>query len=181
MSVGENKSNSTDSSRPLTAGERAAIFESAYSYMNPYTSAKYNAPTYQGLSGGDYNQLENALMESKAAGINRAWDLEKDSINQEAADRGIWDSGIPLQTMQKRYEEAYIPQFTQAANEATAQRYGLQSEDLKGANAFNMTNAGSEFDAAWRPADYWAGIYNQTNGTISNGESKSKGWNINWI
>lgn len=195
--MGDNSTSST--SVPLTAEQRTALFTNARSLLgsssaggvpegNAYESAgyiPYGEP--QSLSGQDYNALEDSIRQSKYAGIDRAWDRRKQDINQDAADRGIWSSGVPTQVMQNEFESSFAPQYASAASDAATQRYNLQSgEDQmlnnyrmqqgNAQNAYNQTEAQRVYESKWRPADYWSGVYNGTGGAVSS--STGGGWSI---
>lgn len=183
--MGSNDSSS--SSRPLTGAERADAYNSGSymiglsttpeaPYLGPHSFSAYQAPTLERLKNGDYNALEQSIVDSRTAPLNRAWDLERKTINQDMADRGLWSSGIPVQAMQKRFEEAYLPQFQQAGADAATQRYNLQANELAQMNQYAMDNAAKNYESKWRPLDYTAGIYNNTGGAISS--SSGGGWSI---
>ena len=168
-------SGSSNTSRPLTADERLDSYNAGMGAIKP-EYAYYEKPTMQTLSDQDYNKLEQSIVDSRTAPLDRAWQLERDSINQEMADRGLWSSGVPAQAMQKRYEDAYIPQFKAAGAEAATQRYGMQANELAQINQANLDTASKEYESKFRPLDYQAGLWNNTSGVISSGSSG--GWSI---
>lgn len=171
--MGSNESSST--SRPLDAGERLASYRTGMTAINPQFSY-YQSPQLERLSGGDYDRLESSIVDSRTAPLNRAWDLERETINQEMSDRGLWASGVPAQRMQQRFEEAYVPVFKQAGAEAAQQRYGLQSDEQARMNQAALDIANRQYESQWRPLDYKSGIWNNTGGVISS--STGGGWSI---
>lgn len=171
--MGDNSS--SQYSMPLTAKQMAARYQTALDNINPtYTS--YNAPTYQGLSGGDYDALEQSLYGSQATALDKAWANRSEQMNQSMADRGLWASGQVDKALNDTYSDEFLPQYQQAAQSAAAQRYQLQASDLASQNAFNQANAQQEYESGWRPLDYKAGLWNNTGGVISSGSSS--GWSI---
>lgn len=162
---------SSQSSRPLTADERRAAYDAGVSAINNTDTTRfggdYVAPTYERLGEGDYARLGAGLN----AGTERQQDLALRGSNQDAADRGIYTSLNALR-LNNDVRERYAPVF--AGNDATLMQ--MKAGDVAGANAAAMENAGRKYDASWRPADYLAGIYNNTGGAVSSG--KTSGWSI---
>lgn len=191
--MGDNSTSST--STPLTGEQREAIYSFARKNLQnemPGPDA-YQAPTMastrgpQTLSNGDYNRLEENIRNSKYSGLDRAWDQRKSDINQDAADRGIWASGVPTQVMAEEYRTNFAPQYAAAASDAATQRYALQSGENKDVNAydlnaanqinaFNLNRADKAYESKWRRADYNQGLWNQTGGAVSS--SSGGGWSI---
>lgn len=192
---------SENSSKPLSAGERNKIYDAAISRIGNtiasggiggQTFASYQRPDYVDpgraamLSGGDYDALEKSIYDSATAGLSRFENLERERVNQDAADRGIWSSGLAMRA-QGDVSERLAAEYARAGADATTQRYNLQAQELAGlnnynlqsagaANTFNQGNAASEYESKWRPLDYLAGIYGQANGTVSSGSSSQ--WSI---
>lgn len=180
---------STSESRPLTAAERASAYNTGISSMsntlgsNYYNNGAlntaglgYSTPTYQSLGNGDYDAYQQAIYDSTANNLDTTWKNRSADINQSMADRGLWSSGVAEQVIADDYNENWLPQYTQAANNAATTRYTLQANDLQNQNAFNQTNAEQEYNSKWRPLDYAQGLYNGTGGVISS--SNSNGWSI---
>jgi hypothetical protein len=136
----------------------------------------YDAPEYQALEGGDYDALERNIITSRTAPLDEAWRKSRETINQDAADRGLWSSGVPIKNEQDFYAQNFIPAYQQAGADAAVQRYGMQQQDLQNRNSANMENAQREYEAPWRFLDYGQGLYNQTGGVLSSGGSS--GWSI---
>lgn len=176
--MGSNETSST--SRPVSTADRADAFDAGWYRMSDpkYTVPieGYKAPQLERAAGGDYDRLERSIVDSRTAPINRAWDLERESINQEMADRGLWASGVPAQRMQQRFEQAYMPAFKQAGAEAAQQRYGLEADERARMNQAALDIANREYDSRWRPLDYKSGIWNNTGGVVSS--STGGGWSI---
>ena len=93
------------------------------------------------MSGGDYDRLEQSMVASRTAPLERAWSLRKQDIDQSMADRGIWASGAPVQVQQEEFEQSFLPAYTQAGAEAATQRYGAQANELQALNQFALSRA----------------------------------------
>lgn len=162
---------SQQSSRPLTAGERLDAYQTGVNAINATDRSNlggdYVAPEFERLGEGDYARLGAGLN----AGTERQQNLALRDSDQDAADRGIYTSLNALR-LNNDVRERYAPQF--AANDATLMQ--MKAGDVTAANAAAMENAGRKYDASWRPADYLAGIYNNTGGAVSSG--KTSGWSI---
>lgn len=143
------------------------------SYAYDPEEGQFQAPEYQGF--GDYDQLEENILSSRYAPIDRARDMAREDFNQSASDRGIWSSGLALEG-EMDIDERFAPQYSAAGADAAVQRYGMEAQDLAQQNQYGLSAADMEYQSRWRPADYLSGIWNQTGGTISSGSSG--GWSI---
>lgn len=132
---------------------------------------QYEAPDAKTLSAGDYNALEKSIVASRTAPLDTAWDRARTSINQEAANRGVWDGGIPIQKMMDVYRTDFIPAYQQAGADAATQRYTLQSQENAQANNQNLTNAAMGYQSKMALPNYLKDIYASTNGTNSSSSS----------
>lgn len=182
MSMGS--SGSSSSSKPLTGPQRQAVFNSGISSVQsatPWLQAQnlsYQSPTAQTLTGGDYSALEQNLYNSQATALDSQWAKQKDAINQDMADRGLYTSGIGAQAENKIFSDSYLPAYQQAASNAASQRYALQAQENDSANNMALTNAAQNYASAWAPYEYLMGLYNQTGGTISKSNSSSMNFGI---
>lgn len=184
---------SSNTSRPLNAQERNDIYQAALSQLGgKMPDTGYAAPTYadpgtaQTMSGGDYAALEQNILASRMAPITAAMADERTRTDQSLSDRGLWASGI-AEKAQQDVTKNFLPSITQAGADAATQRFGMQASELAGLNqfalnktqaqnAFDMENANRRDNSNWRPADYLAGLWNGTGGTI--GSSSSSGWSL---
>lgn len=177
MSMGS----SSSSSKPLTGPQRQAVFNSGISSVKsamPWIQSQnlsYESPTAQTLTGGDYDALQNNLYNSQATALDSQWAKQKDSINQDMADRGLYTSGIGAQAENKIFSRDYLPAYQQAASNAASQRYALQAQENESANNMALTNAAQNYASSWAPYEYLMGLYNQTGGTISTSSSMNFG------
>lgn len=198
--MGSNTSTST--SAPLSAKHRTNLYESAMSNLTKYapqylkngtfSGPEYTRPAYQGagdartLTGGDYNKLQSDLLQGNVAGLDYAKAQDTSKLNDSLAKRGVWSSGMAQKAIND-LDNSYAPAYAQAGANATQQRYNLQSGENQAlnqyglnsaqmANQFNSAQAQQEYESKWRPADYLAGIWNGTGGTISSGNAG--GWSI---
>jgi hypothetical protein len=150
---------------------------------------QYNAPSYQytspfmSLSGGDYDALQNSIYSGATAGLKQYENDARGSIDQSLSNRGIWSSGI-AQAAQNDLTDSLADTYAQAGANATAQRYGLQSQELGMQNAFNqaesqfgnqfnMSNAGQDFASQWAPLEFLAQLWNGTSGIVQSSKGSS--------
>lgn len=147
----------------------------------------FDAPTYDSqsyvgagdmrtLTGGDYDALQKALVERSSAPLQRAEMLQRQGVDQSAADRGIWSSGLAMEA-QNQLTEALAPQYASIGAGATAQRYAMQSaeqqalnqaaiNDAAQRNAFNTEQAAQNYASDWAPLQYLQQLYAQTGGQV---------------
>jgi hypothetical protein len=155
--------------------------------------ADYEAPAVsspgeaQRLSNGDYDALERNIMTAMTTPMEKQQKLAMEGINQNAAKRGIWSSGLVMQD-ENDQKDNYNAQLRTAAAQASAQRYGLESGDNNATNNYNlsksaqdnsvaMENAIRTYNAKWAPANYLKDLYHGTGGTISS--SSGSGFSAN--
>lgn len=171
--------------------------------------SQYNTPDYQKaqivdpgsasrLANGDYAQLEKNILESRTAPLVQALGQAQIGVDNDAAKRGIWSSGLAMQG-QENLASKFAPELRAAAADASTARIGAEQADNNTANSYNLNRASNlnqagQFDSAqrnsfemenaqrrntaqWAPANYLAGIYNGTGGQTSS--SSGSGWNFN--
>ena len=153
---------------------------------------QYQAPEFTGsgspqsLSGGDYNRLEQSIVDSRWAPLQRYETQQRERTDEDLNKRGIWSSGIATQA-QGDVTEQFAPQYAAAGADAAAQRYGLQAQEQQFMNqlaqqeatrktGFDADQAAQEYTSQWAPLEYLMGLYNQTGGALSS--SKSKGFDF---
>lgn len=198
-SVGGGSTSSSSGSKPLTAAQRYSGLAGALSALSgqePEFDKKgnvinpggivsgsmdmlnalgdYEAPVYKGLADGDYDRLEQEMLASRTAPLEALYNRSVRDVDNDAAKRGIWSSGLVMQG-QNDLTEKFAPEFRAAAGEAAAARLAAESQDLAQKNTFDLENANRVFNAKWTPANYLKDAYHGTGGTISTGSSS--GWN----
>lgn len=92
-----------------------------------------NAPQYQGLMGGDYDALQQALAQPGQLEAQRAYELGQKQLESKMGAQGLYGStmmGNSMSDLSRAYQE------TLAKNAATAAttRYGMQQQDLTNQN-----------------------------------------------
>jgi len=121
----------------------------SYTNISRDTSPSYVAPSYteagspRQLADGDYSRLEENIREQTLAPLRAYETKQREMTNQDAADRGIWSSGLAMQA-QNDVTEAIAPQIASASAGAVAARYGLESQDNANVNAFNLASTGDK-------------------------------------
>ena len=177
-------SKSTSQSGTLSPEQRTAQWNNA---LQLFTSASptsfqngqmntptYNAPTAKTLSNEDYSALEQSILNSRYAPLDRQKSLDAQSLDSSMADRGLWSSGLALRA-QNDLNERYAPQYAQAGADAATQRYGLQSAENQNLNTFNTTQAQNTMESQWRPFDYLKTLFDSTQGQTSSQQSSGGG------
>lgn len=193
--MGSSGSSGSTASSSLTASQRAELYDAAMNRLGQTIPANpYRAPEYvsQGgaktLSQGDYSRLEDSLLGSRNAQLDRAKSLDTEKLNQSMADRGLYTSGVAL-AAQNDLNETYAPQYLQAAADATAQRYGLQANENNmvndyntkadaAANTFNTNKANAIYSNSWDIPNYLKDVWSGTQGSYSISNNGSSGWSI---
>jgi len=177
MSFGSGSSG--QSSQPLTAGQRSDIYEGGISDIagtqasGQLSTPSYQAPSYQqGMTTGDYSQMQQQLLQGGEAGLDYQNAQAQKAMNNDAAKRGIWSSGLVSQE-NTDLQAALAPQYAAAGATAAGQAANLSQSNATAQNAFNQTNAQNTYNSQWAPLNYLQGIYNQTGGAISNGSSEN--------
>jgi len=139
---------------------------------------QYQSPEFKTLTGGDYDRLEQNIVASRTAPLERAWSLRKGDINQEMSDRGLWSSGAPIQQQGKEFEQSFLPAYQQAGAEAAAQRYGMQADETMKGNAFASEEANRAYNSKWRVPEFIGSAWSGNQGQVSHGSQSGGGWNF---
>jgi hypothetical protein len=91
----------------------------------------------QTLNGGDYQKLQDSLINSRLAVLDRQHGQDQKSLDEQMSARGIYNSGLALRA-QNDLAERYAPQEQAAISDAVNQRYNLQSSELNNLNNYGM-------------------------------------------
>src|SRR6185369_2505784 len=132
--------------------------------------------------------LQESLLKGGTAGLDYAKDRDTRMLNNDAAKRGIWSSGL-VQQGQNDVNATYAPQYAAAgataagtaANLQNSQNQALNQYNLASSasqNAYNQNQASNTYNSQWAPLNYLKDIYNQSGGTISTGRSDSDNMNF---
>lgn len=117
-----------------------------YNYNPTTPMASISTPTYQGMMGGDYDKLQEALTTPGANAATGAYNTGMQGLNNAMSGRGLYGSSImgnqQVQGLDKVYQQALA---NNAAN-AAGQRYTLQQADLDALNKFNAQNYATGID-----------------------------------
>lgn len=113
----------------------------AYQTSN-YTSGQPIDPgSAARLAGGDYNKLEQSILESRTAPLDYAFKKAQAGVDNDAAKRGVWSSGLAIQS-QHDLVDRFAPELRAAAADANTARIGAEQADNNAMNTFNMSRAG---------------------------------------
>lgn len=167
--------------KPVVAGQGLNKANPNFSMfaLNP---PQYDSPGYAEagnpwtISGGDYDRLEQSIIDSRWAPLQRYESQVRQQTDEDLNKRGIYSSGVATQA-QGDVTEQFLPQYTASGAEAATQRYGLQSaeqamlnqlaaDDAAKRNVFNLEQANRNYASAWAPYEYLAQLYNQTGGQV---------------
>lgn len=151
-----------------------------------YVAPEYTAADLSRMADGDYDRLEREMLMSRTAPLEAAYRKASSGVDDDAARRGVWSSGLAIQG-QHDLVDRFAPELRAAAGEAATARYGAQMQDNTQANqssqfnsaqrnSMEMENANREYNAAWGPVNYLKDIFNGTGGTVSSGSGG--GWNF---
>lgn len=102
-----------------------------------YSYTASDAPTYQGLMGGDYDKLQKALYDPAAIAANTAYQQGTANLNNTMGGRGLYGSSIMQNQANQGLNTVYQNTLATAAANAVKNRYDLQSQNLSSQNAFN--------------------------------------------
>lgn len=178
---------------------RAGIGElSAYNTPDYFKAQIVDPGNAKRLAGGDYDKLEQSLLTSRLEPLQYAVNKAITGVDEDAAKRGVWSSGLALQGKSDVLSKV-APELRAIAGDASAARLLAEQGDNNTENSYNLNraqglNQGAQFDSAqrnsfemenanrrynagWAPANYLAGVYNGTGGQVSNGSGG--GWNFN--
>ena len=103
-----------------------------------YTLSAGNAPTYQGLMGGDYNSLQTALTQPGQQAATNAYNTGTQNLTNTMGGRGLYGSSIMGQQQVQGLDREYMNALATNSSNAAAQRYGMEQADLKSQNDFGL-------------------------------------------
>jgi len=93
---------------------------------------------YQGLMGGDYGRLEQALYDPAAAAAKRGYEQSRIDLENAMSARGTYGGSEFARQMTEGAGRTYQETLADAAARATAQRYGLQSQEAAQGEQFRQ-------------------------------------------
>jgi hypothetical protein len=95
-------------------------------------------PTYQGLMGGDYAALQQALTTPGEIAAKTAYDQGQVNLTNQMGGNGLYGSSIMANQARNALDTPYMNALATNAANAAAQRYGMQATDLQNQNAFEQ-------------------------------------------
>lgn len=138
----------------VASQKQAPSQQSYYSYtanapMGKVSTPNYqytagNAPTYQGLMGGDYNRLESALAAPGQIAAQNAYTTASRDLTNAMGGRGLYGSSIMGTQANEGLNREYMNALATNAANAAASRYGMQASDLANKNQFGTTVYGQK-------------------------------------
>ena len=102
---------------------------------------RIDMPGYTGLMGQDYEKLEASLRDPAMQQISERFGRSNAASDMRMGAGGMYGSSVDADMMNERARAQAMAE-SQAINQATAQRYGLQSQDLANMNQFNLGATG---------------------------------------
>lgn len=146
-----------------------------------YKMTAGNAPSYQGLMGGDYNALQTALTQPGQQQATNAYNAGTQSLNNTMSGRGLYGSSIMQQQQTQGLDREYMNALASNASNAAAQRYGMQQTDLNNQNSFGLDLYGQKLaeqkDINAYAAQETAGLRGQAMNTASVGAANADSLN----
>jgi len=116
---------------PTNTNITAPTAQTAAYNWNNYGQA---APQYQGLMGGDYNRLEQALALPGMIQAQNAYNTASQDLNSAMTGRGLYGSSIMANQANQGLNREYMNALASTAANAAASRYGMQQTDLQNAS-----------------------------------------------
>ena len=179
LNFGKQKS----SSNPLSGESRAKVFdkgmESVSGAQGQYAGLfpTYQQPQFASMTGGDYARLEQNVLASQLAPMQRMESLERERVDQDLANRGIYASGLGVRA-QGDVTERLAPVYQQAGAQSALQRYAMQAQELGQQNQFNQANANTMLQSQWLPLQYLQDLWAGTAGQVSKSSGFTAGGSI---
>lgn len=194
------------SSTPLTGQQRTDIYDAASKalgsnsainqqvnslsqYDSPRYTATKDAPTaqYQGagpaqtLNGGDYQALQDSLINSRLAVLDRQKGNDNKNLDEQMSARGIYNSGLALRA-KNDLSERYVPQEQSAISDAVNQRYNLQANEQAGLNSYGLakSNQANTFNLQNYAAQQQNNQANATAQNTWNADQTQKQYDAKW-
>lgn len=96
------------------------------------------SPTYQGMMGGDYDALQQALMQPGQIAAQNAYGQGYTNLKNVMGGRGLYGSSIMGNQATQGLDRTYQDTLASNAAGAAATRYGMQAEDLGRQNEFGL-------------------------------------------
>ena len=119
---------------------------------------------YQGLMGGDYGRLEQALAQPGQIAATQAYDTGLRNLQEIFGGRGLYGSTMMGNQMNEGLMREYMNTLSSNAANAAAKRYSMEQSELANLNQYNLTReqAQNQFAAqgyqtsAAHAADLWS-------------------------
>ena len=130
-----------------TPSQQQAPASYNYYNYNPTTPmASVSTPNYQGMMGGDYDKLQEALTTPGANAATGAYQTGMQGLNNAMSGRGLYGSSIMGNQQVQGLDKVYQQSLANNAANAAGQRYTLQQADLDALNKFNAQNYATGID-----------------------------------
>lgn len=117
-----------------------------YNYTATTPMAQISTPNYQGMMGGDYDKLQEALTTPGANAATGAYQTGLQGLNNAMSGRGLYGSSIMGNQQVQGLDKVYQQSLANNAANAAGQRYTLQQADLDALNKFNAQNYATGID-----------------------------------
>ncbi len=109
--------------------------------MQMVAAPNYSASggAYQGLMGGDYNRLEQALAQPGQLAATQAYDTGLRQLQEQFGGRGLYGSTMMGTQMNEGLMREYMNALSSNAFNAAAKRYSMEQSELANLNQYNLT------------------------------------------
>lgn len=162
--MGGGSQSGSNESRPLTAGERSALYNMGVSSIsgttdnNIFSGTGYQSPDFVSgdntagfvnpgesnrFNDGDYDALQQSVFDRSTAGLREFETDERGRIDDSLAKRGLYSSGV-AERAQLELSDNLGDSWQRAGAEAVSARYGLQQADNRADEQFRLASSGLE-------------------------------------
>jgi len=101
-----------------------------------YQMSAGNAPTYQGLMGGEYDKLQTALQTPGDLSAQNAYNTGYRNLTNTMGGRGLYGSSMMQTQANEGINRELMNSLASNASNAAAQRYNMQLQDTLAGNQF---------------------------------------------
>lgn len=117
---------------PTQTQWQAPSFQKLDSQASPtYQTYAAQAPTYKGLSGGDYDRYELNLRAPGETAAQRAYQQAKTDLDDAYSARGLYGSSQYTRQMTGDLQSRYMDTLADNAAQAASNRYQMEQKDLQ--------------------------------------------------
>jgi hypothetical protein len=170
----------------VSSAQNAPAQTNYYNYTPSAPLAQIQSPNYtmsagnyQGLMGGDYDKLQQALTVPGQQAAQSAYNQGYAKLSNAMGGQGLYGSSIMQNQANNGLNSVLQNALASNAAQAAAQRYGLQQQDLAALNSFNMSREGALNNYNLGSTQLQMGQAKNTNTAASNEANRYNTWQQN--